>query len=59
LSQHEAQLRFAERELPLYLQKPYKIEALLSVAQTEMVISSVVMPPDLGYVSSEMQRRKD
>lgn len=59
LSQHEAQLRFGERELPSYLRKPYEIDALLSIVQTEMVITSVVMPPSLGYVSSEMERRKD
>lgn len=59
LGQHEAQLRFGERALPPYLQKPYAVDALLSIVQAEMAITSVVMPPSLGYVSSEMRRRKD
>jgi len=59
LSQHEAQLRFRERELPAYLRKPYEIDALLSVVQAEMVITSVHTHQSLGYSSSAMKRRKE
>lgn len=34
-------------------------EALLSIVQTEMAITSVVTLPSLDYASSEMHRRKD
>lgn len=39
LSQAEARLRFGERELPTYLQKPYDINALLDVMQSVSAMS--------------------
>jgi CheY-like chemotaxis protein len=39
LSPAEARLRFGERELPTYLQKPYDINALLNVVQLVSAIS--------------------
>jgi DNA-binding NarL/FixJ family response regulator len=38
LSQDEARLRFGERELPTYLQKPYDINTLFNTVQTELAI---------------------
>jgi DNA-binding response OmpR family regulator len=39
LSQAEARLRFRERELPTYLQKPYDLSTLLNVVQTELAMA--------------------
>lgn len=39
LSPAEARLRFGERELPTYLQKPYDINALLDVMQSVSAMS--------------------
>lgn len=38
LSQAEARLRFGERELPTFLQKPYDIDTLFHVVQTELTM---------------------
>ena len=39
LSQAEARLRFRERELPTYLQKPYDLSTLLNAVQTELAMA--------------------
>jgi CheY-like chemotaxis protein len=39
LSQAEAKLRFSQRELPTYLQKPYDASTLLHVVQTELAMA--------------------
>jgi two-component system cell cycle sensor histidine kinase/response regulator CckA len=38
LSQDEARLRFGERELPTYLQKPYNVTTLFNAVQTELAM---------------------
>lgn len=38
LSQAEVRLRFGERELPTFLQKPYDINTLFNVVQTELTM---------------------
>lgn len=38
LSQAEVRLRFGERELPTFLQKPYDIDTLFHVVQTELTM---------------------
>jgi DNA-binding NtrC family response regulator len=38
LSQGEAMLRFGEREMPTFLQKPYNIDTLFNVVQTELTM---------------------
>ena len=38
LSPAEARLRFGEREMPTFLQKPYNIDTLFNVVQTELTM---------------------
>ena len=39
LSPAEARLRFGEREMPTFLQKPYNIDTLFNVVQTELTMA--------------------